>query len=99
METENNHENRDELWPHIEALLSRKCDTHDEIDDILRSFLAEIEAQNVHTDEERSSHCAYLLYTSSLFAEHGTYVRQQLTHVLLQVRPDLLPVCGRETED
>lgn len=99
MEPENNHGNRDELWPGIETLLSRECETHDEIDNVLRSYLAELEAYMVHTDEDASSHCAYLLYTSPLFIEHGAYVRQQLMHVLLQVCQRPSCTCVRECLD
>lgn len=93
MELEDHHGSRDELWQNIETLLSSQCDTHDEIDNVLRSYLVEVEAHDVDADEDSITHCAYLLYTSLLFADHAAYVRRQLVHVLLQVSRPIAQIC------
>jgi len=76
----------DEFWAEIETVLARHCDTHDHIDDSLRSYLGLLEAhhQEYVTSDDHLGHCAYLLYASPLFTQHATYIRQQLVYCLLQ---------------
>lgn len=76
----------DEFWERIEACLAESCANHTDIDDALRSYLALLDAHYDHfiTTEDHLGHCAYLLYASPLFANHATYIRQQLVHCLLE---------------
>ena len=76
----------DEFWEKIEAVLSTECDTHDGIDDVLRSYLALLTEHYLEfiTTEDHLGHCAYLLYASALFSQHSAYIRQQLIYCLLQ---------------
>lgn len=93
----------DDFWTQIESVLSKECQTHDHIDDVLRSYLELLQAhhgtlwnsfrivtvltraEEYITTDDHLGHCAYLLYTSSLFTKHAAYIRQQLVHCLLQV--------------
>lgn len=45
MESEDTHEvnTADDFWIQIESVLSTECETHDNIDDVLRSYLALLE--------------------------------------------------------
>ena len=90
METETTYHDEiptaDEFWAEIETVLAKQCETHDHIDDSLRSYLALLQGhqQNYITSEDHLGHCAYLLYASPLFAQHAAYIRQQLVYCLLQ---------------
>lgn len=83
---DNEYPTVDEFWEKIEDVLSAECSDHDAIDDCLRSYLEILDAhyQEYITSEDHLGHCAYLLYASSLFAQHGAYIRQQLIYCLLQ---------------
>jgi len=76
------------FWAEIEAVLAKQCETHDHIDDSLRSYLALLQAHHQEyissDDHDHLAHCAYLLYASPLFAQHAAYIRQQLVYCLLQ---------------
>ncbi len=90
METETTYHDEiptaDEFWAQIVAVLAKECETHDHIDDALRSYLALLEAhrQEYVTSDDHLGHCAYLLYSSPLFTQHAAYIRQQLVYCLLQ---------------
>lgn len=98
MEAENTHHDEipteDKFWADVEAVLAKQCETHDHIDDSLRSYLALLDAhhqeylrstdQDQEQDHDHLGHCAYLLYASPLFAQHASYIRQQLVYCLLQ---------------
>ncbi|KAK5937575.1 pre-rRNA processing [Knufia obscura] len=76
----------DEFWAEIESVLAKQCETHDHIDDSLRSYLALLEAHHREyvDSDDHLAHCAYLLYASPLFTQHASYIRQQLVYCLLQ---------------
>ncbi|KAJ5505587.1 hypothetical protein N7453_004544 [Penicillium expansum] len=78
-----------EFWTvlaELQAIVSKPCDSEDEIDDALRAYLS---LTTQHKDEYlRSetdiSRCSYKLFTSSIFASHADYVRRQILYGLLQ---------------
>ncbi|EKV07458.1 Protein dip1 [Penicillium digitatum] len=75
-----------EFWSELQTIVSKPCDSEDEIDDALRAYLS---LTSQHKDEYlRSetdiSRCSYKLFTSSIFASHADYVRRQILYGLLQ---------------
>ncbi|KGO64571.1 protein of unknown function DUF2013 [Penicillium italicum] len=75
-----------EFWTELLTIVSKPCDSEDEIDDALRAYLS---LTTQHKDEYlRSetdiSRCSYKLFTSSIFATHADYVRRQILYGLLQ---------------
>ncbi|CAI7576415.1 unnamed protein product [Penicillium viridicatum] len=75
-----------EFWTELQTIVSKPCDSEDEIDDALRAYLS---LTTQHKDEYlRSetdiSRCSYKLFTSSIFASHADYVRRQILYGLLQ---------------
>ncbi|CDM36960.1 hypothetical protein DTO006G1_1925 [Penicillium roqueforti] len=75
-----------EFWTELQAIVSKPCDSEDQIDDALRAYL---DLATQHKDEYlRSetdfSRCSYKLFTSSIFATHADYVRRQILYGLLQ---------------
>lgn len=61
MESEDKHEvnTTDDFWTQIESVLSTPCETHDNIDDVLRSYLALLEEHHgmfaLHVSDEANS--------------------------------------------
>ncbi|KAJ5138519.1 uncharacterized protein N7515_003367 [Penicillium bovifimosum] len=75
-----------EFWDELQTIVSKPCDSEDQIDDALRAYLGittryKDEYLRSETDISR---CSYKLFTSSLFASHADYVRRQMLYGLLQ---------------
>ncbi|KAJ5823424.1 hypothetical protein N7447_005764 [Penicillium robsamsonii] len=75
-----------EFWTELQTIVSKPCDSEDQIDDALRAYLS---LTTQHKDgylqsETDISRCSYKLFTSSIFATHADYVRRQILYGLLQ---------------
>ncbi|KAJ6162943.1 hypothetical protein N7497_002922 [Penicillium chrysogenum] len=75
-----------EFWTELQTIVSKPCDSEDQIDDALRAYL---NLTTQHKDEYLRSEtdiarCSYKLFTSSIFATHADYVRRQILYGLLQ---------------
>ncbi|CAP97689.1 hypothetical protein EN45_101130 [Penicillium chrysogenum] len=75
-----------EFWTELQTIVSKPCDSEDQIDDALRAYL---NLTTQHKDEYLRSEtdiarCSYKLFTSSIFATHADYVRRQIFYGLLQ---------------
>ncbi|KAF2400029.1 hypothetical protein EJ06DRAFT_530795 [Trichodelitschia bisporula] len=81
-----NLENAQQFWTELDDILSVKCDTHELIDNVLRSFLAfttRFKDDYLRTEQE-IAHCSYRLLASPIFGTHADYVRHQVAYALLQ---------------
>ncbi|KAL9111536.1 MAG: hypothetical protein Q9227_004024 [Pyrenula ochraceoflavens] len=78
--------NEQEFWDGLDDIVSVHCETHELIDNVLRSFLdLTINSKGVYINSEYDiARCNYRLLSSNLFVENGDYVRQQLIYGLLQ---------------
>ncbi|KAL2441714.1 hypothetical protein ABEF95_016230 [Exophiala dermatitidis] len=75
-----------QFWTVLDQTVSRKCDSHSEIDDTLRSYLSLISScreRFLPTDEDLCR-CALKLQESPLFEVHGDYIRRQFVQCLLE---------------
>ncbi|KAJ5779586.1 hypothetical protein N7457_007306 [Penicillium paradoxum] len=75
-----------EFWTELQTIVSKPCDSEDEIDDALRAYLS-IATQykdEYLRSETDISRCSYKLFTSTIFASHAEYVRRQILYGLLQ---------------
>ncbi|KAJ9482939.1 hypothetical protein VN97_g10483 [Penicillium thymicola] len=75
-----------EFWTELQTIVSKNCDSEDEIDDSLRAYLSlttqyKDEYLRSETDISR---CSYKLFTSNIFTSHADYVRRQILYGLLQ---------------
>ncbi|KAL9625082.1 MAG: hypothetical protein Q9160_000811 [Pyrenula sp. 1 TL-2023] len=86
-------ENEQQFWLELDDLLSAPCETHESIDNTLRSYLnltTSVKDEYINTEYDVAN-CNYRLLSSDLFAKHGDYIRQQIIYGLLQDdAPDVL---------
>lgn len=70
----------------LQMVISTPCDSEDVIDNVLRGYLdLTVRYKDDYlTSELDTSRCSFKLFSSSLFAAHGDYVRRQLLYGLLQ---------------
>ncbi|KAJ5972061.1 uncharacterized protein N7479_001979 [Penicillium vulpinum] len=75
-----------EFWTELQTIVSKHCDSEDQIDDALRAYLnLTIQYKDKYLRSETDiSRCSYKLFTSSIFATHADYVRRQILYGLLQ---------------
>ncbi|RFU73546.1 hypothetical protein TARUN_8708 [Trichoderma arundinaceum] len=79
-------EEEDELWSELDKCVSEQCDSHESIDDALRSWLnltSKLRDQQPGSQEEVVM-CAQILLNSEIFQQNKEYVRKQLIYSLLQ---------------
>ncbi|KAJ5567529.1 hypothetical protein N7535_006835 [Penicillium sp. DV-2018c] len=75
-----------EFWDELQTIVSKPCDSEDQIDDALRAYLSittQYKGEYLQSETD-ITRCSYKLFTSSLFASHADYVRRQLLYGLLQ---------------
>lgn len=70
----------------LKEILSRACDSHDTIDDCLRSWLHLVSTcrDSFLHDEDDVATCSQLLIESQIFSGNQEYVRTQIIYSLLQ---------------
>ncbi|KAJ5206145.1 hypothetical protein N7491_003236 [Penicillium cf. griseofulvum] len=75
-----------EFWTELQTIVSKPCDSEDQIDDALRAYLSlTTQHKGEYLQSETDiSRCSYKLFTSSIFATHADYVRRQILYGLLQ---------------
>ncbi|KAK5007020.1 hypothetical protein LTR28_005772, partial [Elasticomyces elasticus] len=76
------------MFPELDGIVSARCETHELIDDALRSYLA-FTSTYIHEEEYLHSEydiarCCYRLLESALFQANQEYVRRQIVYGLLQ---------------
>ncbi|KAJ9603587.1 pre-rRNA processing [Cladophialophora chaetospira] len=88
MEHEVNYgfEDEEQFWIVLEKTVSRECDTHDSIDDALRSYLQVIGncVERFLPSDQFLGRCTFKLQNSTLFATHADYIRRQFIHCLIE---------------
>ncbi|KAJ4388020.1 pre-rRNA processing [Gnomoniopsis smithogilvyi] len=79
-------ETEEQFWDELREILSRTCDSHDTIDDSLRSWLHLVSScrDNFLHDEDDVANCSQLLLESQIFSGNQDYVRTQIIYSLLQ---------------
>lgn len=70
----------------LNVILSAPCDTHESLDDVLRSWLDLVaKARDEYlSDEDDIAACSQQLIESPIFLKHQDYVRTQIIYSLLQ---------------
>ncbi|KAI9147864.1 Protein dip1 [Paramyrothecium foliicola] len=79
-------EDEQHLWNELDRCISTQCDTHESIDDALRSWLDVVTKLRDHypDSQDQVSACAHILLGSETFCGNKDYVRTQIIHSLLQ---------------
>jgi hypothetical protein len=79
-------DNEEHLWNELDRCITSHCDSHEAIDDTLRSWLevATKLRDQYHDSQDHLSICARLLTRSETFQENKDYIRTQIIHSLLQ---------------
>ncbi|KAJ9620904.1 pre-rRNA processing [Taxawa tesnikishii (nom. ined.)] len=84
-------ENEQQFWDELQDIVSVPCETHELIDNALRTFLSFTTAFKGLTGEEEYLHseydiarCCSKLLESNLFRSNRDYVRRQFVYVFLQ---------------
>ncbi|GME51107.1 Antiviral protein [Neofusicoccum parvum] len=79
-------DNADQFWEELDDIVSARCDSHEAIDNTLRSYLSF--ASNFHEEylqsEEDIKQCACKLLGAPVFYKNKPYVRRQFVFCLLQ---------------
>ncbi|KAL7958452.1 hypothetical protein V8C34DRAFT_304850 [Trichoderma compactum] len=79
-------EEEDGLWSELDKCVSKHCDSHESIDDALRSWLnltTKLRLQQP-TSQDEVVLCSQILLKSDIFQRNQEYVRKQLIYSLLQ---------------
>ncbi|CAF9907485.1 hypothetical protein IMSHALPRED_005543 [Imshaugia aleurites] len=86
-------DNEQQFWDELEEIVSIQCQSHELIDNALRSYLnfvTNYKGEYIQTEYD-IARCSYRLLESSLFIKNKDYVRRQIVYSLLQEdSPDLL---------
>ncbi|KAF2857638.1 hypothetical protein K470DRAFT_266686 [Piedraia hortae CBS 480.64] len=73
------------FWSDLDAVVNTPCQGHEEIDNVLRSYL---DLSSQFKQGSRSEHdiarCSYILLKSKVFRSNQDYVRRQFLYCLLQ---------------
>ncbi|KFA72386.1 hypothetical protein S40288_05580 [Stachybotrys chartarum IBT 40288] len=78
-------ENEESFWQQLEACISLQCDTHEAIDDALRSWLdVATKFRDLLETQDEIAVCARVLIECSFYRENKEYARTQIIHSLLQ---------------
>ncbi|KAL2356178.1 hypothetical protein BJ546DRAFT_592987 [Cryomyces antarcticus] len=79
-------ENEQQFWDELDDITRAHCDTHEAIDNTLRSYLsftANFKDEYLQS-ADAIARCSYKLLGSALFQAHEEYVRRQIVYGLLQ---------------
>ncbi|KAM5443367.1 pre-rRNA processing [Microsporum ferrugineum] len=78
--------NEEQFWDELDDILKRQCDSHEEIDNILRTYLSLLEScrDDFFNIDHDISRCTELVLSSSLFTKNADYIRLQIIYSLLQ---------------
>ncbi|EXJ60224.1 hypothetical protein A1O7_04376 [Cladophialophora yegresii CBS 114405] len=85
-EVTSDFEGEQQFWIVLEETVSKQCDTHDSIDDTLRSYIDLIGScrERFLPSDYDLARCALKLQESPLFAAHADYVCRQFVHCLIE---------------
>ncbi|CAD6571718.1 MAG: hypothetical protein ASARMPREDX12_004663 [Alectoria sarmentosa] len=86
-------DNEQQFWDELEEIVSAQCQSHELIDNALRSYLTFVTSYKGEyiQSEYDIARCSYRLLGSSLFTKNKDYVRRQIVYSLLQEdSPDTL---------
>ncbi|KIW69001.1 hypothetical protein PV04_04906 [Phialophora macrospora] len=85
-EVTSDFEDEQQFWIVLEETVSTECDTHDSIDDTLRSYIDLIGScrERFLPSVDDLGRCAFKLQESPLFAAHADYVCRQFVHCLIE---------------
>ncbi|KAL8797546.1 MAG: hypothetical protein Q9195_000363 [Heterodermia aff. obscurata] len=73
-------ENEQQFWDELDDIVSAHCETHELIDNTLRSYLhftTNYKGEYIQTEYD-IARCSYKLLESALFAAHKDYIRRQI---------------------
>ncbi|KAF2459596.1 hypothetical protein BDY21DRAFT_317723 [Lineolata rhizophorae] len=79
-------ENEQQFWDELEDIVTKKCDSHEVIDNALRTYLhftTNFRDQYLQSEDD-VLRCTFKLLEACLYADHKEYVRRQLVYCLLQ---------------
>ncbi|KAF7535323.1 hypothetical protein G7Z17_g13219 [Cylindrodendrum hubeiense] len=79
-------EDEERLWADLDRCVSTKCDSHETIDDALRSWLdlaTQLRDQFADSHDDIAA-CAHMLLAGNLFCANKEYIRTQIIYSLLQ---------------
>ncbi|ODH39667.1 hypothetical protein ACO22_01811 [Paracoccidioides brasiliensis] len=89
----NTSEDEKLFWDGFEAIFHMPCDSHAEIDNVLRAYL-QLTTQHKDTlfySKDKISQCSERLIASELFIANADYIRRQIIYCVLQDdAPDVL---------
>ncbi|VZI15199.1 unnamed protein product [Fusarium fujikuroi] len=79
-------EDEEQLWGELDKCVSSKCDSHETIDDALRTWidLTTRLRDHLYDSQEEVVTCTRMLLASDLFQANKDYVRTQIIYSLLQ---------------
>lgn len=79
-------EDEEKLWQELENCVSSNCDSHETIDDALRSWIDLTTRLRDHYQESQDEiiTCAQMLIAAELYQANKDYVRTQIVYSLLQ---------------
>lgn len=79
-------EDEEHYWNELDRCVQAKCESHEEIDDSLRSWLHVTDKlrDQANGSQDHVVACGEMLLHSELFQTHKEYVRTQIIHSLLQ---------------
>ncbi|QDS71375.1 hypothetical protein FKW77_002657 [Venturia effusa] len=81
-----NLDSAEQFWLELEDILSAQCQSHESIDNALRSYLAfttNFKGEYLQSDDDIAK-CSCKLLESAIFTGHQDYVRRQIVYALLQ---------------
>ncbi|OCL14078.1 hypothetical protein AOQ84DRAFT_331674 [Glonium stellatum] len=81
-----NLDNEQQFWDELEDIVSASCQTHELIDNALRSYLSfttKFKSEYLQSEYD-IARCTYRLIQGPLFTAHKEYVRRQIVYCLLQ---------------
>ncbi|DAA76575.1 TPA_exp: Uncharacterized protein A8136_7252 [Trichophyton benhamiae CBS 112371] len=76
----------EQFWDELDDVLKRQCDSHEEIDDSLRTYLSLLEScrEDFFDPDHDITRCTELVLSSPLFTNNADYIRLQIIYSLLQ---------------
>ncbi|EFQ97355.1 hypothetical protein MGYG_00394 [Nannizzia gypsea CBS 118893] len=76
----------EQFWNELDDVLKRQCDSHEEIDDSLRTYLSLLEScrDDFFDLDHDITRCTELVLSSPLFTKNADYIRLQIIYSLLQ---------------
>ncbi|OCK99682.1 uncharacterized protein K441DRAFT_157431 [Cenococcum geophilum 1.58] len=79
-------DNEQQFWDELDDIVSASCQTHELIDNALRSYLSfttKFKSEYLQSEYDIAK-CSYRLIQGPLFTAHKEYVRRQIVYCLLQ---------------